>query len=167
MKNLISVSLIAKRMELSQRRLEQIINQCAEYGDIKLIRPNRGVIDSVEFFITYLKMINEKQSETKSKGSEIDKANLRLRLAQAESAEVELRIKNELLIPKDISIRFITNIFGNVRNKLLSSPNRIAFQVFGSKSLPESKVKVRKIIHEILNELSDPEYLFKKNKKLK
>jgi len=159
---MISISALSKKMNLTNRRIEQLLFNLKDYCSIDKMRPKRGKIDELEFLLAYVKYIEEKHRNAKSKQSELEKAQIRLRLAQAQNAEMEFEKNNQLLVPKEISINFIANIFGNIRNKLLGSPNRIAFQVFGSKTLTECKLKVTKIINEILSELSDPKNLYKK-----
>ena len=152
-------------MKVSRRRLDQLIKHCENYRSISKIKPKRGKINEVEFFLAYIDYIKEKHKLEKSKDSDLEKAQIRLRIAQAQKAEIDIAKENETLVPKEVSINFISNVFLNIRNKMLSSPNRIAFQVFGSKTLKEAKRKTEKIVNEFLIELSDPKTLYKKNKK--
>lgn len=152
-------------MKLTKRRVEQLIVKCIPFSTAKKIKPKRGKVDEVEFFLAYIKLIEENHQKAKSNESALEKAQIRLRLAQAQRSELEFEKENQSLVSKEISIKFIANTFGNVRNRLLGSPNRIAFQIFGSKSLTDAKVKTKIIIEEICQELSDPKNLFKESKK--
>ena len=99
----------------------------------------------------------EKTSETK----DLEQANIRIKNAMAEKLETENKEKSKKLIEREIMFQILENIFSNIRNKLMGSPNKIAYQVYGSKDIAEAKQKTKNVIIDALNELSNPEILFK------
>lgn len=159
---MISISILSKKMNITQRRVRQLLKEIEKFSSDNKLRPKPGLIDEIEFFLSYIKLIEENNEKRKLKGSDLLKAQTRLRLAQAQRAELEIEKNQKRLVPKQISIDFISIVFGNIRNKLLGARHRIAFQIFGSKTLKEADIKTNKIIDEILNELSDPKSLYKK-----
>lgn len=115
----------------------------------------------VQWYIQYKEAIHKSEiQKVKDSVNDLKSATIRVRKAQAERLELDNLKEAEQLVPKKILIKIIEITFSNIRNKLLGFPNRLAYQVFGSKDLTEAKVKTKKIIHEVLNELSDPEIVY-------
>lgn len=85
----------------------------------------------------------------------IEKAKLRLVLAQAELEELKVLEKKEELIPLEKMQYILTHMLGKFRAKILALPSKLAPRVANEK---EPK-KVEKILtvacHEVLSELAD------------
>lgn len=158
---MISILQLAKRMGYSRQRINQLIKECESLSKKRKIKLERGKIDEIEFFLAYIDLIEDKHKKAISNESELEKEQIRLRRAQANRVEMENLIKKETLVPRSISVSFMAQVFGNIRNKLLGSKNRIAFETFGSKTLKENKIKIDGLVNELLQALSDPEKLYK------
>ena len=116
--------------------------------------------------LSYLNNLHNNEIEKlKGSTSKAAEATIRLKTAQAEKVELENKIETEQLIFKETFFVIINEVFSNIRSKMLGFPNRIAYQIFGSKDIVEAKIKAKQITIEILNELANPELLFKKRNK--
>ena len=95
---------------------------------------------------------------------ELERETIRLKKAQAEKFELDNAKERGLLMYKEDIIRINGQVFSNIRNRMLSLPNKMAHLVFGSKNLKEAKIKIGKLVNEVLADLSDPKILFGKEK---
>lgn len=132
---------------------EKYINELElRHGLPREDRNQYDIIKVIRWFVPYLKSISENR--------ELEKQAIRLKKIQSDKLEMEFKRESGLLMERDIHIQILSQVFSNIKNKMLGSPNRIAHQVFSSENLNEAKTRTRNIIDEVLNELSDPKLLF-------
>jgi phage terminase Nu1 subunit (DNA packaging protein) len=101
-----------------------------------------------------------------SNGKEMENARIRLTLAQANKAELEVMELEGSLIPIEHVQDLWADIVKRVRAKLLSLPSRMAPQVSQVKNGKEAERVLKKCVHEALNELTayEPETNAKGNR---
>ena len=133
---------------------ENYISELENRYDLPKLDANKYDLRTViKWYIQHIKNI--------SISGELEKETIRLKRAQAEKFELENAKEREILISKEDMIQVMEITFSNIRNKLLSLPNKLAHLVFGARTMIDAKMKIKKAVHESLIELADPDVLFK------
>src|SRR2546425_2389850 len=142
------VSAIAALLKLSERRIYQLVK------DGIIPRPVKGQyepIGCVHGYTDYLKRLA-------TGGGELTLTDERTKLTRYQAALAELQYRKES--GELIRAKRATQIWGEgvtaVRQRLLGLSTRLAPSVATSESIPEIKELIDTAVHEVLNELGNP-----------
>ena len=150
MSEIVNVRKLAEVLNLSERRIQQLVKK-----DI-IPTPEKGkylLIESIKAYINYLQNLSNSRIE------EIHLQKLRLLTAQAEKTEIEVEEYKKNLIPADQIALEWTNLITAFRAKILSLPHKIAPQVIAITEFKEAEAIIKEYVYEALIELSqyDPQ----------
>jgi phage terminase Nu1 subunit (DNA packaging protein) len=137
---------IAKYLRLSSKRVRQLVSEgiLHQAKDKKTGRPLRGRYYLQATVGDYIDYLRSKKASTDSGQSEYDKAKLRKMLADAERAELELKLfKNQLHTTAAVMFVWSSRIEAS-RKQLLIVPTRVAPLLVG---LTDAKK-----IHSLIND---------------
>ncbi len=143
----VSTIQLAKILKLSERRVQQLTKE----GIIpKLDRNNYNLVESVNFYIDYLKQ----QFSSEISTDDIVKNRNRLTLARAELYEIEKSKLEEELIPASIVKKTWMVYITMLKNKLLSIPNKVAPLMVTVENINEAKQILKERIYDSLDEIA-------------
>lgn len=147
--NLYPVSTIAKLLNLTERRVQQL----AKDGIIP--KSEKGKYNLVGVIKSYVKYLQE-LAFGRHAGGTADEAGSRARLiaAKAAIAEIELEKAKGDMVSVSIVADWWDSIVFAAKTRLLSVPSRAAPLVFGVTSLSAAQAVIENLITESLNELS-------------
>jgi len=107
-----------------------------------------------EWLERYRKAPIEKPGQRKG---DLEAAQLRLTEAKAAKAEQELEVLEGSLLEREQVVKTWTKVFSSIRARLLALPSRLTPIIFG-KTASEIQPILEREIHDVLSELSTPEF---------
>ena len=143
MSNKQKVDVIAKLMNLSPRRVQQL----AQDGVIP--KPVDGLYDVLKSFVCYIKYLQNNRNN-----QDHDKARERLIKIQCEKLEMDLKARNKETLETDEVIRVWSDMILKFRARMLTIPNKGAVTVANMTSIAEIEKTLKTLIYEALDELS-------------
>ena len=151
------VAIIAKLLNLSERRVQQLAHQ----GIIpKAIKAKYELIPSIQGYIDYLK---KKVAEKDISQNAALEAKVRLIKAHATRHEMATETLNKNLLPAKLVESSWSNLILRCRAVLLGIPNRLANQIVAINDPKEIAQILKDSIYEALTELSTTENIGEKN----
>ena len=90
-------------------------------------------------------------------GGSMSDEKKRLTRINADRKELQLQKERGELINTETAMKLWGTVCANMRSKLLAVPSKLAPLVFALKSIAEVKARMEKSIHEVLNELANPD----------
>lgn len=146
--HIVTTQQISEILGLHKRRIQQLAQDGA------LIRVAHGKFDLPRSIRRYIDFQIEKMRVL---SDEIDNnvETAKWTRARREKTELEVKIiKGELHRSVDVE-RVMNDMLGAFRARLLSLPTKIAPQLIGITDIPEIKEKLKDVVYEAMNELSD------------
>ncbi len=144
----VPVAAVAQLLKLTERRVQQLVQ------DGVLPRPVKRAYDPVacvHAYIDYLRRLALGAGEMS-----LTDERTRLTKLQADLAEIELRKAKGDMIDSRKAMKSWGGVVSAVRQRLLGLPTRLA-PVVAARSIPQAKERLEIAIHEVLQELSDPD----------
>lgn len=147
----VPVSTIAKLLNLTERRVQQL----AKEGVIpKALRGEYNLVGCVQGYIRYL------QEEARQGGGGDDELKLhktRMLAAKANIAELEAKERFGELVPADEVSEAWGQMVANMRARLLSMPGKLAPQLVGIEEAHEAQTLIKTAVFEALQQLATPD----------
>lgn len=142
-----SVSTIAKLLNLTERRVQQLSK------DDIIPTPEKGKYDLVGSIQGYVKYL---QDTMQGRGSTIDTNAEKARLLknQADKAEMEMKILQEKYVSNEELEFEWSNLIIAFRSKMLSLPSKLAVLLTGTDTPAKTARILEDEIHDALTELS-------------
>jgi phage terminase Nu1 subunit (DNA packaging protein) len=144
----VNVRSIAQLLKLTERRVQQLVQ------DGVLPRPQKRMYDPVicvHAYIDYLRKLATGAGEMS-----LTDERTRLTKLQADLAEIDLRKATGEMISTRKAMLYWGKVVASVRQRLLGLPTRLA-PVVSSRSVQQVKERLEVAIHEVLQELSNPD----------
>jgi hypothetical protein len=94
--------------------------------------------------------------ESKGGKSDLIEERIRLTRAQANQKEWDLKVTQGEFIHVDTAMQLWGQVAQSMRSKLLSIPSKLAPLVIGCSGLSEIKETAEKLIHEVMEEIANP-----------
>lgn len=158
-RNMQGVRFIAKIFGVSTRRVEQLKTEGVISGEGKPTKYD--LIPTVQAYIRYLSdKANGREKKASDSESESVKLNAeaKLKKAKAEIAELELKeLRGELHRAEDVEA-IVTDSVMMLRSMLLGLPGKLAVDLADIDSAAEVADRIKKEVHDILNNMSEYEY---------
>jgi len=142
---------IAKLLDLTPRRVQQL---SAEGVIPKAERGRYELVPAVQGYVKYLK---ERSIRADTSGDDYNAHRTRLTKAKADMAEMEKAQIEEQLIPANDVEKVWVEVSQNMRQKLLTLPQRAAPEVFAAEKLVEVKSILKEQVYDALQEIAEIE----------
>ena len=149
----VSTAQIAKALNLSTRRVSQLVEQGV------LPKAGRGQFELgpvMAAYIRYMQTAFERRELLTDDGESADVRRQRARLlkAQADDAEIELSKKRGELLPLDVFEQEMGNMISTMRQNVLNLPGRLAPRLVGETSQGKIREVVRGEVYRALESLT-------------
>ena len=142
---------ISKLLDLTPQRVTQLVNE----GIIP--RKERGRYELVPVVRAYIKYLRERGLRSDVSGDDYNAHRTRLTKAKADMAEMEKAQIEEQLIPSSDVEKVWIEVSQNMRQKMLSLPQRAAPECFAAENLVEVKNILKEQVYDALQEIADIE----------
>jgi phage terminase Nu1 subunit (DNA packaging protein) len=142
---------IAKLLDLTPARVTQLVKE----GIIP--RKERGRYELVPVVRGYIKYLRERGVRSDVSGDDYNTHRTRLIKTKADLAELEKAQIEEKLIPADDVEKAWSDVSQNMRQKLLSLPQRISPEIYAAEKLVEVKAILKEGIYDALEEIANVE----------
>ncbi|MCF6766475.1 hypothetical protein L3V82_11885 [Thiotrichales bacterium 19S3-7] len=138
--NTVKVSILAKVLMLSERRVQQLCKSGV------LEKQSGGQYPLIVNIQRYIKYVSNSVSSSESDidiNIELKRQKMRLLTAQADKEEVDAELaKKKTLLAEDV-FRVLVGVFSEIKNKLLSIPDRCEPYLIGE----TDSIKIKQIIY--------------------
>lgn len=142
---------ISKLLDLTPQRVTQLVNEGI------LPRKERGRYELVPVVRAYIKYLRERGIRSDVHGDDYNAHRTRLTKAKADMAEMEKAQIEEQLIPANDVEKVWFEVSQNMRQKLLSLPQRAAPECFAAEKLVEVKNILKEQVYNALQEIAEIE----------
>ena len=142
------VSVIARFLNLTERRVQQLVRE----GIIP--KPEKGKYDLVKCVQAYVRYLQERAYGSGDLPQEIHLERARLIKAQADKTEFEVATLQGQLVPLEAVERDWMQHVTACRLKMLAIPTKSAFQIAGLNEPPQIEKFLKHAIGEALSELA-------------
>lgn len=146
--NLQSIAVIAKLLDLSERRVQQLGRE----GVIP--KPERGQYDLVGAVRGYVRFLREQAARNAGGTADFGTERVRLIKAKADLAEMEAAVMRGDLVQAEAVEQAWTSVLALLKQRLLVLPDRIAPLVHEESSIAGARNLIRKAVVETLGELA-------------
>ena len=143
MSNKQKVDVIAKLMNISARRVQQL----SQDGIIP--KPDKGKYDVLKCFIGYVRYLQNQKNDRP-----IDKARDKLIQLQCEKLEMDLKTKNRETVETEEVIRVWSDMILKFRARMLTIPGKGAVSIVNESKIENIEKTLKTLIYEALDEMS-------------
>lgn len=145
----VSVELIAERLNLTPRRVQQLSAEGV------LPKSADGLYDLIGCYEGYIRYLQVRVYGRDTLGEDAQHHKTRLLKAQADERELEVARRLGLVVDIEAAAGLLTGVIGASRAKLLALPTKLAPQMIGVESAREVRALLEEEIHGALNELAE------------
>ena len=142
---------ISKLLDLTPQRVTQLVNE----GIIP--RKERGRYELVPVVRSYIKYLRERGIRSDVHGDDYNAHRTRLTKAKADMAEMEKAQIEEQLIPSGDVEKVWIEVSQNMRQKILSLPQKAAPECFAAEKLIDVKNILKEQVNDALQEIANIE----------
>jgi terminase small subunit / prophage DNA-packing protein len=155
-----TIAQAAAHIDVSQQWFMELVNR----GTFKKAKPGGYDLDVIR--IAYIKMLRDDRKASEGGGkSHLSEARTRVATAHAETAERKNQIDAGEWCRTDDVIKVVNSDYTNVRERLLIVPGAfVGPPGLTAAQLDSCRVEMKDLIHDALNELSDPNGAFRKGR---
>lgn len=148
--NLQPVRVIARLLDLTERRVQQLASE----GIIpKASKGKYDLVESVRRYVRHLRLRVE--ASQSGKVTVLEDERTRLTRARAGLAELDERERRDELVPAVQIEKFLTSILSRVRQGVLTLPSRAAPKAHDAKTIPQVERIILGCCQEVLEEISE------------
>lgn len=159
-KKLVATKEVANFFKISDRRIQQLTQQ----GILPAVKRTKDgnqydLFATTQRYIFYLQdIVNNRTKSTEEQEKEKLDAEIRLKQAKADMAQIDLKIlKTEVLVAEDVQA-FIEDLAATTKSLLMGLPGRLAIDLDGIDSTAERSDIIEKVLTGVLDELRGYEF---------
>ena len=145
----LSTALMARVLDISPRRLQQLVTD----GIIE--KAERGKFDLIGTVHGYIRFLRDRLKAQDGGSEDLMRSRASIASTKATLAEINLKqVRGELVPADEVLNAFVAQIL-SAKARLLAIPAKLAHRIVNVKNVAEAETLIREAIHEALADIAD------------